>query len=184
MRHLSFAQYLCTFITIQHSSQAHPPTQPCFEHESCVCSMPSLPDSPPSFPPSIPVDTHAYRASGSDSPGEHHRELPDPNRLAPEDAYFAPSLLKARAARANYDDSLRTLKGNGNGVAPLRRRPAVPNADEKEARKVRGTSQHRRRRKGAWKKLLWVKQSCTTLPILRLLTRVNGRLTWDNNRSG
>lgn len=183
MRHLSFAQYLCTFITIQHSSQAHPPTQPCFEHESCVCSMPSLPDSPPSFPPPIPVEPHPYRASGSDSPGEHHRELPDPNRLAPEDAYFAPSLLKARAARATYDDSLRTLKGNGS-ASSLRRRPAVPNADEKEARKVRGTSQHRRRRKGAWKKLLWVKQSCTTLPTLRLLTRVNGRLTWDNNRSG
>lgn len=145
--------------------------------------MPSLPDSPPLFPPPIPVETLPYRASGSDSPGEHHRELPDPNRLAPEDAYFAPSLLKARAAKANYDDSLRTLKSNGS-ASSLRRRPAVPNAGEKEARKVRGTIQHRRRRKGAWKKLLWVKQSCTTLPILRVFTCVNGGLTWGNNRPG
>ena len=145
--------------------------------------MPSLPDSPPSFPPPTPVETHPYRASGSDSPGEHHRELPDPNRLAPEDAYFAPSLLKARAAKANYDDSLRTLKSNGS-ASSLRRRPAVPNAGEKETRKVRGTIQHRRRRKGAWKKLLWVKQSCTILSILRALTCVNGGLTWGNNRPG
>ena len=169
MRHLSFAQYLCTFITIQHSSQAHPPTQPCFEHESCVCSMPSLLGSPPSIPPSFPVES---------SPSEQHqhqqqqqRPFPDPNRLAPEDAYYAQT-VKARAVAAaaatattaNYDGSLPTLKGNQSAAAVTALR--LPNADG--GRKVRDTSRRRRRRKGAWKKLLWVKQSCTAfLSLLR-----------------
>ncbi|EYE96112.1 phosphatidylinositol N-acetylglucosaminyltransferase [Aspergillus ruber CBS 135680] len=127
--------------------------------------MPSLLGSPP-IPPSVPDESHPNRVGGSrsHSPGEQ-RALPDPNRLAPEDAYYAPSSLKARAAaaaKANRDDSLRTLKGNGNSaaVATLRPLSAVPKPDaEKDVRGVRGTSRRRKRRKGAWKKLLWVKQS-------------------------
>lgn len=119
--------------------------------------MPSLLGSPPSVSPPFPVETETHHP---ESPGEQQqqRPFPDPNRLAPEDAYYAPS-LKARAATAtaNYDGSLRTLKGNQGttAVAALR----LPNADT-GGLKVRGTSRRRRQRKGAWKKLLWVKQSC------------------------
>lgn len=130
--------------------------------------MPSLLGSPP-IPPPVLDESHPNRVGGSrsHSPGEQ-RALPDPNRLAPEDAYYAPSLLKARAAAAaktNRDDSLRTLKDNGNGnsaaLTPWRPLSAVPKPDaEKDVRSMRGTSRRRRRRKGAWKKLLWVKQSC------------------------
>lgn len=136
--------------------------------------MPSLLGSPP-LPSPVPVESHPNRAGGSrsHSPGEQ-RALPDPSRLAPEDAYYAPSLLKARAAaaaKANRDDSLRTLNGNGNSaaVAALRPLSAVPNPDagssQKDVRSVRGTSRRRRRRKGAWKKLLWVKQSCMGISL-------------------
>ncbi|KAJ5766801.1 uncharacterized protein N7511_004417 [Penicillium nucicola] len=107
--------------------------------------------SPPSldpFPPPIPVDTHPNRAPGSKSP-EPERTLPDPDRLAPEDAYFAPSLSRVRSAPANYDHNLRSL--NGDNAAHLSSAAAL--------RKKLGGPGRRRKRKGAWKKLLWVKQS-------------------------
>ncbi|RHZ43405.1 phosphatidylinositol N-acetylglucosaminyltransferase [Aspergillus thermomutatus] len=116
--------------------------------------MPPPPGSPPPIPPPVPVETHPNRTS-SLKPPPQHRALPDPTRLAPEDAYFSSSHLRGRAANANYDDSLRALNGN---AAALRPPPAFPGADSRKDRKVRGTSR-RRRRKGAWKKLLWVKQS-------------------------
>lgn len=158
--------FLCNISNLIALTTKKKSIQPCPEHESCVCSMPSLLGSPP-IPPSIPDESHPNRVGGSrsHSPSEQ-RALPDPNRLAPEDAYYAPSLLKARAAaaaKANRDDSLRTLKGNGNSAAVTTLRPlsAVPKPEaEKDVRSVRGTSRRRRRRKGAWKKLLWVKQSC------------------------
>ncbi|KAG0154023.1 Phosphatidylinositol:UDP-GlcNAc transferase PIG-C [Penicillium digitatum] len=107
--------------------------------------------SPPSldpFSPPIPVSTHPNRASGSKSP-ELERSLPDPNRLAPEDAYFAPSLLRARLAPRNYEENLRSL--NGESSAHIGSAAAL--------RKKLGGAGRRRKRKGAWKKLLWVKQS-------------------------
>ncbi|KAJ5530604.1 hypothetical protein N7527_003997 [Penicillium freii] len=106
--------------------------------------------SPPSldpFPPPIPVDTHPNRAPGSKSP-ELERSLPDPNRLAPEDAYFAPSLSRGRSAPSNYEENLRSMNGESSahiGSAALR--------------KKLGGAGRRRKRKSAWKKLLWVKQS-------------------------
>ena len=108
--------------------------------------------SPPSldpFPPPIPVDTHPNRTTGS-KPPELERSLPDPNRLAPEDAYFAPSLSRARSAASNYEENLRSL--NGDGSAHIGSTAAL--------RKKLGGPGRRRKRKGAWKKLLWVKQSC------------------------
>ncbi|PYH29461.1 phosphatidylinositol N-acetylglucosaminyltransferase [Aspergillus neoniger CBS 115656] len=119
--------------------------------------MPSLPDSPPPVPPPVPVETHPNRTVGV-KPTAAQRDLPDPNRLAPEDAYYTSSLPRARPTQTGYDDSLRVLNGNSGtaaSVAALRPPPAVPGVG---SRKVRGTSR-RRRRKGAWKKLLWVKQS-------------------------
>ncbi|KAI9037084.1 phosphatidylinositol N-acetylglucosaminyltransferase [Aspergillus affinis] len=115
--------------------------------------MPPLPDSPPPLPPPVPVETHPYRVVGQ-SPAQQ-RALPDPTRLAPEDAYFSLSLTRTRSAdgtgTGDYDDSVGVLNGGAASVAALR--PPLT----KDSRKVRGTS--RRRRKGAWKKLLWVKQS-------------------------
>ncbi|KAF7156455.1 hypothetical protein CNMCM5623_010125 [Aspergillus felis] len=116
--------------------------------------MPPPPGSPPPIPPPVPVETHPNRTS-SLKPPQEHRTLPDPTRLAPEDAYFSSAHLRGRTANANYDDSLRVLNGN---AAALRPQPAFPGADGRKERKVRGPSR-RRRRKGAWKKLLWVKQS-------------------------
>ncbi|PWY92866.1 phosphatidylinositol:UDP-GlcNAc transferase PIG-C [Aspergillus heteromorphus CBS 117.55] len=106
-----------------------------------------LPDSPPPLPPPVPVETHPYRTVGIKSSADP----PDPTRLAPEDAYYS-ALPRARPTSASYDDSLRVL--SSNSVAALRPPPAVPGV----GRKLRGSSR-RRRRKGAWKKLLWVKQS-------------------------
>ncbi|KAJ5288659.1 hypothetical protein N7478_001689 [Penicillium angulare] len=111
--------------------------------------MTSPPSSHSSIPPPIPVDTHPNRAQ----PPELDR-IPDPNRLAPEDAYFAPSLARARSAPLNYDDSLRSLSSDGT----LRPPHGVLDSGRKEPRKL-GSTGGRRRRKGAWKKLLWVKQS-------------------------
>ncbi|EAW09308.1 phosphatidylinositol N-acetylglucosaminyltransferase [Aspergillus clavatus NRRL 1] len=116
--------------------------------------MPPPPDSPPPIPPPVPVETHPNRTS-SLKPPSHLRTLPDPTRLAPEDAYLSSAHLRGRAATASYDDSLRALSSNAAGLRPP---PAFSDADRKEARKRRGASR-RRRRKGAWKKLLWVKQS-------------------------
>ncbi|THC93775.1 hypothetical protein EYZ11_006752 [Aspergillus tanneri] len=119
--------------------------------------MPSVSDSPAPVPPPVPVETHPYRAAGLKSPAQP-RALPDPSRLAPEDAYCSQSLTRIRTA-SEYDESIRVLNGTAGTVASaaaLRPPPAVPG--RKEVRKVRGTSR-RRRRKGAWKKLLWVKQS-------------------------
>ncbi|KNG80138.1 phosphatidylinositol:UDP-GlcNAc transferase PIG-C [Aspergillus nomiae NRRL 13137] len=116
--------------------------------------MPPLSDSPPPVPPPVPVETHPNRAVGI-KPSGQQRTLPDPTRLAPEDAYYSPALVRTRTAPATYDESIRGLNGSAGtaaSVAALRPPHAVP------ARKLRGTSR-RRRRKGAWKKLLWVKQS-------------------------
>ncbi|KGO77369.1 Phosphatidylinositol N-acetylglucosaminyltransferase [Penicillium italicum] len=106
------------------------------------------PSSLDPFSPPIPVNTHPNRAPGSKSP-ELERPLPDPNRLAPEDAYFAPSLSRVRSAPINYGENLRSL--NGESSAHLGSAAAL--------RKKLGGAGRRRKRKGAWKKLLWVKQS-------------------------
>jgi phosphatidylinositol glycan class C protein len=142
--------------------------------------MPSNPDSPAPVPPPVPVETHPYRASGLKPPPEN-RVLPDPTRLAPEDAYYSPSLLRTRPGSSNYEEPIRPLSANtptAASVAALRPPPAVPGAaTRKENRKLRGTGV-RRRRKGAWKKLLWVKQSCThTQTYIHQVSFVCGGLT-------
>lgn len=147
---LSFFRSLPLFACSSRSNQ------PCFQHNCCVSSMPPPPSSPPPVPPPVPVETHPNRAGSS-------KLLPDPTRLAPEDAYSGSPFTRPCTAPADYDDSLQSLSGNvptSATVAALRP-PAVPNADhnQKDARKARGTGR-RKKRKGAWKKLLWVKQSC------------------------
>ncbi|KAL4918631.1 phosphatidylinositol N-acetylglucosaminyltransferase-domain-containing protein [Aspergillus aurantiobrunneus] len=123
--------------------------------------MPSLPDSPPPVPPPVPVETHPNRTGGLKPPSAEQRALPDPNRLAPEDAYYSPSLLRSKSGSSNYEDQIRPLSGSAAtaaSVAALRPPPAVPGVARKEKRKLRGTGV-RKKGKGAWKKLLWVKQS-------------------------
>lgn len=128
---------------------------PCFNARR-LCSMPPPSSSLTSIPPPIPVDAYPYQAPGPKSPEEDR--IPDPNRLAPEDAYFAPSLARARSAPVNFDESLQSLSSDGTAVPPRGVLGADPN--RKDIRKLGGAG-GRRRRKGAWKKLLWVKQSCT-----------------------
>lgn len=149
-------------------------------------SMPSQTSTLPPIPPPVPVETHPYRAPGS-KPPEHELALPDPDLLAPEDAYFAPSLSRARSAPINYEESLQVMNGDATapvgGVAALRSR-ALLGADgsRTDSRKRAGVSR-RRRRKGAWKKLLWVKQSCTSAMSRFFGSRSAPTLT-NNHRPG
>jgi phosphatidylinositol glycan class C protein len=148
----------CAFRIAKHlinSSRIAPSSTPCFD-SSRVSSMTSPPSSRSPLPPPIPVGTHPYRASDSNTPEQER--IPDPNRLAPEDAYFAPSLSRIRSAPVNYDESLRSLNGDGP-VSTLRPPRGVLGGDPNR-KDVRKLGAGRRRRKGAWKKLLWVKQSC------------------------
>lgn len=145
--------------------------------------MPSLPDSPPPVPPPVPVETHPNRTGGLKHPSAE-QALPDPTRLAPEDAYYSPSLLRSRPGSSNYEDAIRPLSGTAGtaaSVAALRPPPAVPGAaTRKENRKLRGTG-IRKKRKGAWKKLLWVKQSCMDIHVGVMSFRP--RLLTSGNRS-
>ncbi|KKZ60437.1 hypothetical protein EMCG_00723 [[Emmonsia] crescens] len=114
-----------------------------------------LAHSPAAIPPPVPVETHPNRAGLKPPPPR--RVLTDPNRLAPEDAYYAHSPPRFRPLVTNNHAANLRLPA---AVAALRPPPAVPGAEPrraKEARKRVGSS--RRRQKGAWKKLLWVKQS-------------------------
>ncbi|KAL1859118.1 glycosylphosphatidylinositol anchor biosynthesis [Paecilomyces lecythidis] len=120
--------------------------------------MAPLPNTSPPFPPPVPVETHPNRAGGL----KHQRTLPDPSRLAPEDAYYAHSPPRLRSKIDTHRASYRAVNGvtaSPSSSATLRPPAAVPSAEAaKELRSARASSR-RRRRKGAWKKLLWVKQS-------------------------
>lgn len=123
--------------------------------------MAPRPSSPPPIPPPVPVETHPNRAGLKPPPPQRHP--PDPSRLAPEDAYYAHSPPRLRPQLDNHAANLRLLNGpvaTPAAVAALRPPPAVPKTEPlKEKQRSRGSSR-RRKRKGAWKKLLWVKQSC------------------------
>ncbi|KAJ5885067.1 hypothetical protein N7495_009577 [Penicillium taxi] len=112
-------------------------------------------NSPPSLLPHSspnPVDKHPNPSEPPES------EVPDPKRLAPADAYFALSLSRARSAPANYDDNPRPLDSDRISVGMLRPPRGVLGVDPNR-KDVQKLGVGRRRRKGAWKKLLWVKQS-------------------------
>ncbi|KAK2794380.1 hypothetical protein FQN52_008739 [Onygenales sp. PD_12] len=149
-----------------HSQSPPPPNSP---PPPPAPSSPSQPQStspahsPAPIPPPVPVETHPNRAGGL-KPPPPQRPPPDPNHLAPEDAYFAhsPPRLRPPVAGNNYAASLRLPAA----VAALRPPPAVPGAvaeqkrsREKRAARAASSRGRRRRQKGAWKKLLWVKQS-------------------------
>ncbi|EDN10804.1 hypothetical protein HCAG_07265 [Histoplasma mississippiense (nom. inval.)] len=116
----------------------------------------SPPVHPPApIPPPVPVETHPNRTGLKPPPPR--RVLTDPNRLAPEDAYYAHSPPRFRSVVTNNHAAHLRLPA---AVAALRPPPAVPGAEPRRAKEARRRFGSRRRRpKGAWKKLLWVKQS-------------------------
>ncbi|KAL1968106.1 hypothetical protein VTN77DRAFT_2236 [Rasamsonia byssochlamydoides] len=124
--------------------------------------MAPSPPSPAPIPPPVPVETHPNRAGGLKPPPQQ-RVPPDPTRLAPEHAYYANSPPRLWTQNENHPVHLRPIDNvvaTPAAVAALRPPPAVPGTEPKksEARKVR-ESGRRKKRKGAWKKLLWVRQS-------------------------
>lgn len=113
---------------------------------------------------SSPTPSHPSISAASYQPSFHHRPFSDPNRLAPEDAFFAQSPprrqrendIHARSSSAKGDSS----RFNVRTAATSRRR------EDKE----RGRSGSRRRKR-EWTKLLWVKQACVF--ISQLPTRLS-----------
>ena len=113
-------------------------------------------DAPP--PTASPTATQPY-ALNSLPPtlsSTLHSPPSDPSRLAPEDAFYAHSPPRRQRAHTPLGmngavDSVDALPVQGRLLAGI------------EARRKRERDRGRsgsRRRKGAWKKLLWVKQAC------------------------
>ena len=118
-----------------------------------------------------PQKTVASETSYNDSgrlPPLEHRPFLDPSRLAPEDAFFAHSPPRWQQERTvNGTTDTHTLKSDvaRAGLGTRRRRD-----------KDRGRSGSRRR-KGAWKKILWIKQSCKSTPFPQAITAILQNLT-------
>lgn len=91
-------------------------------------------------------------------PSIEHRPFTDPNRLAPEDAFFAHSPPRRREEPYRRPTATFSTVDHTTIRGPSSRR---------HIDKERGRSGSRRR-KGEWKKLLWVKQSCMCVAALSL----------------
>lgn len=89
-------------------------------------------------------------------PPPPHQAFPDPNHLAPEDAFLAQSL-----ARKQHDGSAHA-RSNGSIINGELANARAGKSARRPRDKERGRSGSRRR-KGVWKKLLWVKQPCIHL---------------------
>ena len=107
-------------------------------------------------------------SSSSDNNGVTRAPLPqrtvtDPSHLAPEDAFFAHSPPRRQPGNTSYTSLNDETVTNGivNGLNHARAGGAARRRRDKD----RGRSGSRRR-KAAWKKLLWVKQPCTRVHTL------------------
>ncbi len=89
--------------------------------------------------------------SADEKPPIPHRPFSDPNRLAPEDAFYAHSPPKRQLPIDRYG----ALDSASSLIDSLSIRPA--GSTRRRRGKDRGRSGSRRGR-GVWKKLLWVKQ--------------------------
>ncbi|MCJ1404555.1 hypothetical protein MMC11_007781 [Xylographa trunciseda] len=86
------------------------------------------------------------------TPQFEHRPFSDPSRLAPEDAFFANSPPR-RHRETSIDEATDVALVEGLSVSSR-----VGTSARRRREKERGRSGSRRR-KGTWKKLLWVKQN-------------------------
>lgn len=118
-------------------------------------STPVPSPAPSPIPPPVPVETHPNRGKP-----QANRLLPDPGRLAPEDAFkpFSPPRLRpvleinGSAAASLAAAALRPA------VASLRAPPAIPPVAARLAEEKRRAASRRRKQPHVWKKLLWIKQ--------------------------
>ncbi|KAL1995711.1 hypothetical protein VTN49DRAFT_1898 [Thermomyces lanuginosus] len=121
------------------------------------------PQSPAPIPPPVPVETHPNRAGGL-KPPLPQRVPPDPTRLAPEHAYYGNAYPRAWNQNESSSVPSRPIDGlaaTPAAVAALRPPPAIPGTESKrsESHHKHRDYKRRRKRKSAWKKLLWVRQS-------------------------
>ncbi|KIX06213.1 uncharacterized protein Z518_04188 [Rhinocladiella mackenziei CBS 650.93] len=122
---------------------------------SSAGSTPTPSPAPSLIPPPVPVETHPNRGKP-----QANRLLPDPSRLAPEDAYkaFSPPRLRpvpeinGSAAASAAAAALRPA------VASLRAPPAIPPVAARLAEEKRRAASRRCKQPRVWKKLLWIKQ--------------------------
>ena len=124
---------------------------------------PSLP-TPSPVPPPVPVETHPNRVAFKSIV---HRDISDPSRLAPEDAYKSYCPPRLRPLTESRPIGFSSLDGSAAAsaaaaalrpaVASLRPPPAIPTAARLEQDKKLRSGSRRRRQPKEWKKLLWVK---------------------------
>lgn len=146
------------------------------------------------IPPPIPVETHPNRkprpntTAASSATTATSTLSPDPTRLAPEDAYLTHSPPRLRSGNVvlgnrenlNHAAHLRLLHrtvATPAAVAALRPPPAVPGPgfEPKGVRDKKDRALSRKgKKKAPWKKLLWVKQSCTCWFLLLYYWYWNG----------
>ena len=111
--------------------------------------------------PMAPPSGAQPETTSNGHPSQTARTMTDPNHLAPEDAFYAHSPPRKHRDGVPGSDSM--ANGADTAVAMARNVSATRSRRTREKERGRSAS---RRRKGVWKKLLWVKQSCTirTLP--------------------
>ena len=109
-------------------------------------------------PPHATLKTAAVRNAPKEISSVGYRPFSDPNRLAPEDAFYANSPPRRQRERV-VNGAGKTNESIGSPVAVR-----AITSSRRRREKERGRSKSRRRQ-GVWKKLLWVKHpGCAKVP--------------------